>query len=190
MAATVADFIRELDRVEAWREVSGFPNYHVSSWGRIRGPRAILKPAVTQGYKHVTLCIGPKTFTRRLHVLVAEAFLGPAPFAGALCAHNDGCRDNCRVSNLRWASSVENQADRGRHFTRVYGSKVFGAKLDETDIPLIRARIASGDRYPAIAAEFGVSVSTISLIKKGKIWKQAVGAVWPVLRTQQEAKVA
>jgi hypothetical protein len=190
MAKTVAAFIEEMDRVETWREVIGFPGYAISSWGRVRGPRAMLIPAITQGYKHVSLSIGSVVKTRRVHILVAEAFLGPSPFDGALCAHNDGDKDNCRLSNLRWASYVENMADRGRHFTRVYGSRVFGAKLHESDIPLIRARIAAGELYPAIAATFGVSVSTISLIKRGKIWKQAGGAAWPISRTQQQAKVA
>lgn len=190
MARTVAEFFEEMDQVEHWREIEGFPRYFVSSWGSVKGPRAVLVPALSQGYKHVSLCRGSATFTRRVHILVAEAFLGPAPFEGALCAHNDGVRDNCRLINLRWASYVENQADRGRHFTRVYGSRVFGAKLDESDIPLIRAKIAAGERYPTIAKCFGVSISTISLIKRGKIWKQTVGAAWPVARTQQQAQVA
>ena len=188
--ATFAEFIAEMDRVEHWREIEGFPRYFVSSWGRVRGPRAVLIPSHTHGYQHVSLCAGSDTKTRRIHVLVAEAFLGPAPFSGALVAHNDGDKDNCRLINLRWASAVENQADRGRHFTRVYGSRVHGAKLHESEIPAIRALIASGEKYPAIAAEFGVSVSTIHLIKKGKIWKQAVGAAWPVARTQHQARVA
>lgn len=187
---TLAEFIAELDRVEQWREIEGFPRYFVSSWGRVRGPRAVLVPAYTNGYQHVSLCVGPVVKTRRVHILVAEAFLGPAPFDGALVAHNDGVKNNCRLINLRWASSVENQADRGRHFTRVYGSRVHGAKLTEADIPVIRARIASGERYPAIAKDFGVSVSTIHLIKRGHTWKQAGGAAWPIARTQEQAKVA
>lgn len=190
MADTVAALLAEMDRVEHWRVIEGFPKYQVSSWGRVRGPRAMLVPAHTFGYQHVTLCAGSVTKTRRVHILVAEAFLGPAPFDGALVAHNDGDKDNCRLINLRWANSVENQADRSRHFTKVHGSRVFGAKLDESDIPVIRARIARGDRYPAIAEAFGVSVSTISLIKRGRIWKQAGGAAWPIVRTQEQAKVA
>lgn len=190
MASTVADFILEMDRVETWRDVADFPGYRVSSWGRVCGPRAMLLPSITHGYKHVSLSRGSVVKTRRVHVLVAEAFLGKAPFDGALVAHNDGDKDNCRLINLRWASYVENTADRGRHFTRTHGSDVHGAKLDESDIPLIRARIAAGERYPAIAADFGVSVSTVSLIKKGKIWKQVVGAAWPVRRSEQQARVA
>jgi hypothetical protein len=187
---SVSDFVAEMDRVEHWRAVAGFPGYCVSSWGRVCGPRAVLAPSRTHGYLHVSLMQGGAAKTRRVHILVAEAFLGAAPFAGALVAHNDGDKENCRLINLRWASALENQADRGRHWTKVYGSRVFGAKLHESDIPIIRARIASGARYHAIAEEFGVSASTIALIKKGKIWKQAGGAAWPIARTQEQAKVA
>ena len=190
MASTVAEFILEMDRVEIWRDVADFPGYRVSSWGRVQGPRAMLIPSLTHGYKIVSLSRRGAVKSCRVHILVARTFLGEAPFDGALVAHNDGDKDNCRLINLRWASSLENQADRGRHFTRCYGSAVFGAKLTESDIPLIRARIADGERYPAIADDFGVSVSTIALIKKGKTWKQTVGAAWPVARTQEQAKVA
>ncbi len=44
--------------------------------------------------------------------------------------------------------------------------------------PLIESRIASGERYPSIARDFGVSISTISLIKQNKIWRSATGAAW------------
>ncbi|QDI81071.1 hypothetical protein E8E01_11805 [Methylorubrum populi] len=90
-------------------------------------------------------------------------------------------RSNLRASNLRWASARENQHDRRRHNTRCHGSRVYGAKLTEAQIPVIRQRIAAGERYRDIGADFGVSVHTICLIKKNRIWKQARGAAWPAL---------
>jgi hypothetical protein len=138
----------------------------------------MLQPAADNGYPLVSIVVGQETKTARVHKLVANAFLGPRPFDGALVAHNDGDTGNCRVDNIRWASGLENQRDRGRHGTRISGSAVFGAKLNEADIPAIRSRIAAGERYPSIARSFGVSVSTISLIKKNKIWRDAKGAAW------------
>lgn len=178
---TFADWLADLDNVECWRPVCGYANYSVSSWGRISGPRAMLTPAKIHGYLIVSLSDGPAGVkNRRLHVLVAEAFLGKAPFPGAVVAHNNGDKENCRLSNLRWASALENAADVDRHGNKVFGSKVHGAKLTETDIPTIRVRAAAGEAYESIADDYGVSISTISLIKLGKIWKQCGGAAWAV----------
>lgn len=168
---TVADLVASMDAVETWRHVEEWPGYEVSSHGRVRGPRAILSPVLSHGYLKVTLSRGPVQRGARVHRLVAKSFLGPPPFSGALVAHNDGDPTNNRVTNLRWASALENQGDRRRHSTRVHGSSVYGAKLRERDIPAIRARIKSGDRYPGIAKDFGVSVSTIYLIGKNRTWR-------------------
>ncbi|WP_407654383.1 HNH endonuclease [Bradyrhizobium prioriisuperbiae] len=169
--SSVAEFLMGLVETETWRPISWAPNYSVSSWGNIQGPRALLQPAEEADYPHVSIVVGEETKTARVHRLVANAFLGPPPFAGAMVAHNDGNTSNCRVDNLRWASGLENQKDRARHGTRICGSAVIGAKLVESDIPKIRSRIASGERYPSIARDFGVSVSTISLVKKNRTWR-------------------
>jgi hypothetical protein len=52
----------------------------------------------------------------RIHQIVAKAFLGPRP-TGMQVAHNNcNHRDN-RLSNLRYATPAENQAD-SRHLQR------------------------------------------------------------------------
>lgn len=184
---SVAAYVRSLVADEKWKPISGFPSYQVSSHGRIKSGRRILKPATTAGYLHVSLSKGGKSTTARVHVIVCATFWGEAPFDGAIVAHNDGNRKNCRADNLRWASARENQADSKRHLTRRHGSGVFGAKLKENDIPIIRARISAGEKYSPIADDFSVSVSTIHLIAKGRIWKQVTGAAWAVARTQHQA---
>lgn len=174
----VCDLIRSWCETETWRPIEGFEHYSVSSWGRVQGPRAMLAFADFRGYKICSLSKGKLVKTHRVHILVAKAFLGPPPFEGAIVAHGDNDRGNCRIDNLRWASALENQEDRKRHGTKVVGSRVFGSKLKEEDIPVIRARISHGDRYPSIARDYDVSVSTISLIKRGKIWQHTFGANW------------
>ncbi|MDH4993029.1 HNH endonuclease [Aquamicrobium lusatiense] len=166
----VSDMFDIWDKYETWRSSTDHPAYEVSSWGRVRRGARILKPGLSHGYEVVTLSHGRNVKTARVHRLVALAFLGDPPFANALVAHNDGGRTNNRVSNLRWASALENQADRIRHNSRRVGSEVFGSKLTEEDIPEIRRRVAAGERYPSVANDFGVSVSTIHLIKKGRTW--------------------
>jgi hypothetical protein len=44
------------------------------------------------------------------------------------------------------------------------------SKLTEEDIPGIRERIAKGDMLKDIAADYGVSSTTISAIKSGGTW--------------------
>lgn len=168
---TVAEFLKSLDVDESWARVQDSDIYEVSSWGRVRGPRKMLQPAVVRGYEVVSLHERGVTINHRIHRLVASAFLGPAPFEDALIAHNDGDPRNNRVSNIRWASALENQADRHRHGTRLCGTEVAGAKLTDDAVRAIRARLARGERYPSIAADFGVSISSISLINKGRTWK-------------------
>lgn len=176
---TVAEVIRGWGAEEIWRPLPEAPAYSVSSFGRVSGPRTSeLAFGYTHGYKLVSISVGGVVKTRRVHVLVAQVFLGPAPFAGAIVAHNDGDKENCRVDNLRWASARENQHDAIRHSRRPRGSKVYGAKLKEEQIAQIRARLESGESYPRIAGDYSVSVSTIYLIRHRKIWRGAGGAAW------------
>jgi hypothetical protein len=171
--ATVADLVAYFVQNEHWRRVMGFECYEVSSWGNVRRAGRILAPAFTRGYPHVTLCTRGVAVNKRIHTLVAEAFLGPPPFVDAIIAHIDGDPTNGKVSNMRWATATDNQRDRNRHGTRIRGREVFGAKLDDTQIPTIRAAICTGARYAEIADKFGVSISTISLIKRDRIWRHA-----------------
>jgi hypothetical protein len=56
------------------------------------------------------------------HYLVLTAFTGPRP-AGCQAAHGDGDKLNNALGNLRWASPRENNADKIRHGTHLFGAK-------------------------------------------------------------------
>lgn len=118
--------------VEEWRPVPGFPNYEVSSEGRVRsldcqvwgGPRAgfyiksgrILRPGVgSHGYP--TIMLGRKGGTRTVHSLVAEAFIGPRP-EGQEVRHKDGNRGNPKLENLHYGTRGDNVRDAIAHGTR------------------------------------------------------------------------
>lgn len=158
---------------EVWLPVPGYEGrYSVSNLGRVRGPRAYLSWSAKGRYAHVSLVASDKSIkTHRVHVLVLTAFCGPRPFPGAHAAHNDGDRANNALTNLRWASAVENQADVERHNRRCKGEDVFGAVLTEKAVLEIRARIAGGERNRPIAEDYGVSISTIHLIRHNRIWR-------------------
>lgn len=171
------------DPREVWLPVRGYEGlYEASNLGRIRrDPRApcrslgvpgkTLSPSFCGGYAVVSLSKSGEVKNHRVSRVVLEAFCGPPPFAGAHAAHNDGDTANNRLTNLRWATPLENQADVERHGNRVKGESVFGAVLTETDVREIRKRCASGERNRPIAQDFGVSISTVHLIRHNRIWR-------------------
>jgi hypothetical protein len=73
-----------------------------------------MKPTLVNGYPNVTLSHAGKSWLRRVHTLVLDAFVGPRP-QGMVCCHIDGVRTNNLLSNLRWGTSSENNYDIVRH---------------------------------------------------------------------------
>lgn len=102
---------------EQWRSVVGWEGlYEVSDAGRVRrvGKAAVLTPALRNRYPRVTLSRGNAPSYCTVHVLVAEAFLGPRP-EGLEVRHLNGHRDDARASNLAWGTRAENVADAAAH---------------------------------------------------------------------------
>lgn len=77
-----------------------------------------LKTHLVLGYEYVCLCRNSEKMTRRVHILVAKAFI-PNPNNEPYVCHNDGSKTNNHVSNLRWDSSRNNQLDRQKHGTTI-----------------------------------------------------------------------
>lgn len=129
-------------KVERWRPVVGFEGlYEVSDRWRVRSldreteftgrwgksvkrlhPGRVLRPSYgsngrgTNYYSLGLSCEG-EVVTRRVHVLVLEAFHGLAP-EGCEGAHEDGDTRNNAVANLKWKTSQQNALDRVRHGTQ------------------------------------------------------------------------
>lgn len=168
----ISEIMKYLDHNEIWRPIPGYEGYFVSSWGNIKGKRVdeLIQGTSRQGYKTASLSSGGQVTTVRISRVVLTSFVGPPPFDGVHAAHNDGDKNNNRLINLRWSTARENQADINRDGNRKNGSNVYGAKLVESDIPIIRQRLRFGHSQMDIASDFGVSNCTISLINLGKIW--------------------
>lgn len=164
-----------MDQHEVWLPVLGYEAiYEASNLGQVRrvGASAALKPVPsTGGYHVVSLSKDGDVRNLRVSRLILTAFCGDAPFEGAQAAHNNGDNGDNRLTNLRWATPVENQADVTRHGNRCQGEAVFGAVLNADRVKLIRQRCAAGERNRPIAEDFGVSPSTIHLIRHNRIWK-------------------
>lgn len=169
------------DAVEEWRAVPGYEGlYEVSSLGRVRSldryvpwgtKRAfwrgrLLKPTVSgTGY----LYIGLAGRTDTVHRLVAAAFLGPCP-PGKQVAHADGDRTNPRLSNLRYATQRENEADKLLHGKHQLGERGPNAKLTADQVREIRALRGTATQRE-IAARFGTSQPNVVAIFKERSWK-------------------
>lgn len=96
--------------MEHWAEISDYPNYLISSEGRVysrRGDR-ILKPRFDRGgYLLVNLYNEFGRSTKSVHRLVAEAFLEPE-LTHFQVNHRFGDKTNNRVEDLEWSTPSEN----------------------------------------------------------------------------------
>ena len=103
--------------MEVWKEVIDFPNYEVSSFGRIRtqrgGKEYIKKPSLDKkGYQIVSLGTGKRGgIVKKLHRLIAEAFI-PNPDQKPTIDHINRIKADNRVENLRWANPTEQCVNR------------------------------------------------------------------------------
>lgn len=106
--------------MEEWRDIKGYEGlYQVSNYGRVKsldynhtGEERILKPvrlAMKSGnaYYQVHLCKDGKTNSKRVHRLVAQAFI-PNPNGLPDINHKDENGLNNRVDNLEWCTHKYN----------------------------------------------------------------------------------
>jgi hypothetical protein len=110
--------------MEIWKQVVGAEGrYEVSDLGRVRSVahqdrlgrcyrEKVLK--ISYGpYAQVCLSLGGELIVKRVHLLVADAFIGTA--GGLWVLHFDDDKKNCALSNLRHGNPTENIADSRRN---------------------------------------------------------------------------
>ena len=164
-----------------WRVVQGFPDYEVSSDGRVRrltphkkkafGPGYMVRLRLNQdGYQTCVLWTGSQQKTVLVHRLVCEAFHGAPLFSGAVAAHWNGQRADNRPENLRWATCKENTADSIRHGTKPLGEKHPRAKVTAADVLAIRHLAKSLRDADIIGRRFGLSESNTKKIIHRVTW--------------------
>lgn len=172
-----------------WRDVEGFPGYRVSDDGRVIGKQGrvlALKHSGREGRPTVTLVnrlrrtngdplpgaesLEPRKYAY-VHRLVCQAFNGAAPSDRHEVGHLNGDPFDNRSANLAWVTPVENAAHRVIHGTGNAGERNPAAKLTTDNVRQVRALIVVGMSNKAIAGQFGVSSSLISLIRTGRVWR-------------------
>jgi len=173
---------------ERWAQVEEFPDYEVSDHGCVRRVTAsmgatvgkVLRPGTDpkHGRRFVHLRRkGRLGATRRVHTLVALAFIGPRP-DGCEVNHKDFDPGNNHYLNLEYLTHADNNrysAAAGRMRPPVArGEASSNSKLTEEQVREMRRRRASGERVARLAAVFGVSQRVVSLITTRKAWTHVV----------------
>lgn len=169
---------------EQWVPVRGWEGlYEVSDQGRVRSlprvrvirsdgrkrvfPGRILVGGLCDGYRIVNFRDGERHESHRAHVLVLTEFKGP-PGEGMECCHNNGIRDDNRLTNLRWGTSTENAEDKRKHGTLAIGERQGNAILTTAQVLEIRQRKQT---IAEQAAHYGVSVSLIRKVRWRQAWR-------------------
>ena len=169
--------------MEVWRIVPEFPRYEASNFGRVRvkpdaidaiGRKRYSGHLLKQHIRNMYLSVTPrgesgKLYNRHVHRLVASAFLGPCE-KGRQVNHKDGNKLNNRLTNLEYVTASENykHALNVLKFQPPKGEAHWNAMRTDDQVAEVRRRALSGESHKKLAAEFGVSIATISRWRNGR----------------------
>jgi hypothetical protein len=188
--------------MEQWLPAPGFAGiYEVSDKGRVRSVDRIdpagrrqqgkirkLQVAKRGGYLVVNLRKDGKTFSKKVHHLVAVAFNGPPPLPlhpgrgpiAGFCEvdHKDENKRNNKPGNLIYTTRPENirkSYGSGSRNGCYAGERNGRAKLTAAKVRKIRAAYAAPKKTTIVklADRFHVSKSTIGYVLSGEIWPDA-----------------
>ena len=143
---------------EVWKDVVGYEGlYKVSDRGNVHsvvrkdsigskcGGR-ILKPNYDKdGYLNVNLCNNGKVKTKKIHRLVAEAFL-PNPNGLPQINHIDEIKDNNNVENLEWCTSKYNlnHGTRTERVVKIQSKKVRAVNIKTGKVLSFNSTVEAG----------------------------------------------
>jgi hypothetical protein len=179
-------------RKEIWVKIPDF-EYEVSNMGNIKslpkktvqiyktGTRALRetkerilrKRFDTNGYSTCALYKNGKTYYKKVHRLVAQAFL-ENPHSYEQVNHKNGIKSDNRVENLEWCNNSYNQ----RHAIKLGLRKNHSRgvdnnlhKLSEQDVRRIKMAKSLGIKTSELVKIFKVNRHTVSNIFYEKSWK-------------------
>lgn len=120
----------------------------------------------SNGYGQIALSRHKKAL---VHRRVCEIIHGPAPTPRHEAAHECGKAACCNPNHLRWATKLENHADRIAHGTTMRGEKQIFARLTESDVKRIR-ELRGVVTQRELSKAFNVSQTTINYAQSGRNW--------------------
>lgn len=158
--------VTDKGRVFTCRSKHACPGYEFQAWVEKKSSKG------SRGYWVTSFACKGMTRQFKLHHVVLLAFVGPRPYGMQGC-HFDDDPDNNTLANLRWDTPRANRLDMVRNgkFPDRKGGRHPMSKLTDLEVEAIKRRRAAGETLRRIGADFGVSEATVSLIARGKTWK-------------------
>lgn len=152
-----------------WKTVEGYETYEVSDTGNVKNVRTgkILGRRLDKnGYLNVYLYSNGKGTNKKVHRLVADAFLARDSNRDQI-NHKNGIKDDNRVGNLEWCTRSENT--RHAYHTGLLHSNMEDAiaarrKISDNDIVGVLDMRSKGFRLKDIARRYDMSISGIHYI--------------------------
>lgn len=158
---------------EIWKKIDGFENYEVSNLGNVRriGKERFLSIfSLSKGYCGVQLCKDGKSRAKKVHRLVAKAFI-PNPENFPQVNHKDCDKKNNKADNLEWCTNKYNAKHAQSHDRILRGEQVWLSKCTDRSIKYIQDLINAGFTIRQISTVYMVDFGTIQKIIKGKLYK-------------------
>lgn len=165
--------------MEIFKKVA--PKYEVSTAGNVKSfmryrEGRLLSPRPTRnGYLRVRLMIDGEQKMSYVHRLVALTFI-PNPENKPCVNHKNGDKTDNRVENLEWCTRSENMRHAFATGLAAQGDACYNAKLTNEQVVYIREN-PDDLTGTELAAQFGVTQTSIYEIQIGKTYKNAGGTV-------------
>lgn len=165
---------------EEWRPFPEFPDYELSSDGRVRritgGKGARIGRILhtfqhPDGYRRACLRRDGRYYHVRLHVYVALAFIGPRP-GGLEINHKDADKGNPRAANLEYVTHAANMAH-AKEFNRYpRGEAKRNVRLTDDIVRAIRAEASGGEwgSLTRIGAKYGLNRAYVWQVVNRVVW--------------------
>lgn len=188
---------------EEWRDIPGWEGlYQASNYGQIKSCRRSKLMTINYsklGYGRISMRKGGRLYTKNIHRLIIQAFLGEKP--GYEVNHKDLNKANNRIENLEYVTrsqnmkhayemgarslTVFNRISRQVAGTNHYNTGIENprSKLTENEVAIIKKLLTHQYCNQAeIARTFNVSRSTIRDINNGKRWKMIGDYNYPIVK--------
>lgn len=162
--------------LELWKPLPGYVGIlEVSSMGRLRrvSTKHILSPyRHRDGYVEYNVRVNKRLVHIKAGRAVLLAFKPHADADNLHAAHLDGDRTNNRLSNLKWKTAVENEADKAKHGTKNTGERHGGCRITDADLALMREdRRTNLLSYRALAKKYNISPTHACSLVRGQ-WRR------------------
>lgn len=171
------------------RPVPDYPGYFASADGTIWSSHLVVrcsttgrmksvvtdqlnpkKAAIHNGRPTVSMSRGKHGCAMQVGRIVLLAWVGSPPTPKHHAAHNDGNPLNNNITNLRWATAKENEADKKSHGTKLMHESHPNSKLTWEIVRRIRADYKSGVKLKQLILKYGFAQCTIFKVYKNLIW--------------------